>query len=258
MWIAFCRTTPDELELIALPAVLRMPDNVKDVSLVERLRLNKVWFLDSCERVCHKGMADDSGDATEPNGAAFEWDRCGELREMSSGWFTWEGGLWDADGVDDTIRRLMLGGPDRSWWDIEGFDMTVVHTLQAKDVGVASPGRLKRLLELLDPPWETETRRWLTGLIGEKRRAQMLGLLVAVLVLTALCFAMHSVMTRSARDERAQEVQEDLEKMQLRREGTDAASDGEDGTALDLDPGVQDAADRLYDILDPGYVTTTE
>ncbi len=48
VWIVFCRTTPDEL--IALPAVLRMPDNVKDVSLVERLRVKKVWFLDSCER----------------------------------------------------------------------------------------------------------------------------------------------------------------------------------------------------------------
>lgn len=173
-------------------------------------------------------------------------------------WFTWEGGLWDADDADDMIRHLVLGGPDRSWWEMEGFDLTVVHALQAKGVKVAPVGKLGRLLELIGPPRGSETRRWLEALIGERQRERSRKIPPCVLVCIALLVAVGSFAARSAQHERAREIQEDLEEMQLHREEPDTASDDEDGPELDLDPGAQDAADRLYDMLDPEYVATAE
>lgn len=217
-------------ELAGLSAALRMPDDAKDASLVERLRLGRLRFLGECDGAPQLDLA----------------------------WFTWEGGLWDADDADDMIRHLVLGGPDRSWWEMEGFDLTVVHALQAKGVKVAPVGKLGRLLELIGPPRGSETRRWLEALIGERQRERSRKIPPCVLVCIALLVAVGSFAARSAQHERAREIQEDLEEMQLHREEPDTASDDEDGPELDLDPGAQDAADRLYDMLDPEYVATAE
>ena len=70
-------------ELAGLSAALRMPDDAKDASLVERLRLGRLRFLGECDGAPQLDLA----------------------------WFTWEGGLWDADDADDMIRHLVLGGP---------------------------------------------------------------------------------------------------------------------------------------------------
>lgn len=72
---------------------------------------------------------------------------------------------------------------------MEGFDLTVVHTLQAKGVKVAPVGKLGRLLELIGPPRGSETRRWLEALIGERQRERSRKIPPCVLVCIALLVA---------------------------------------------------------------------
>ncbi len=182
----------------------------------------------------------DSGDATEPNGAALEWS----------------GGLLGADGTAAIIRYLEKRGPDESYWDIKSFDVLLISVLREKGVYSARLGKLRRMLELLDPPQGSETRRWFEERIGEKQRGRLSALFVAALVFLVVCLRVCSLTERFEQRERAQRIQEDLKEIRARQKEADAASDGEDDLALD--PGAQDAADRLYDMLDPEYVPTAE
>lgn len=225
--VAYCE---ESRELERLIDALDVPFTATTESLISRSALRRSEFLKLCE----------------PE----------DVYMLGPDELAWAEAITGAVCADEVIRNLEERRPDPSFWEKEHFDSMLVHIFSVKGYYAAPYRKLKRILDLLDPPESTELRRSLEGRIKAISKGRVRACLVIAIAALVLLMIAGAAAERNRKRERVEMIQGDIEEIQLQNSGVE--SEPSLRRPQCLDSGAQDAADRLYDMLDPEYAPTMD